>query len=389
MVEDAVGLTVLFVHGFLDDAATWDDVVADLNTPDLVTVRVDLAGMCGRPDAPGPYTVARYADDVTAAVDTTTGEVVLVGQSMGGPIVELTAVARRDRVAGLVLVTPVPLGGTNLPEEAVAPLAALGGHPDAQRQARLENSVAFPGEELDRLTRAGARVTLEATTEAVASWNAGHPLGAVPSHFHGPVLLVRGAQDTFAGEEMVASIAGRFTDATLAIVGQAGHWLHVEQPAALARLLDSFLAERIRGRAQANTTSGVLEQGWTTAFASKSADAFGDTFASDVALEASTLNWPVEGRENVKRVMAAASSIYESLTFVHETTNGLRTYLEWEATLPGGAPVDGVTVLTKNEKGHIVRVAIHHRPLQAVLAFSRELGERVGQALGQRGLIQH
>jgi alpha-beta hydrolase superfamily lysophospholipase len=71
---DAAGhCTVVFVHGFLDDSATWDEVVANLKTPDLDTVRLDLAGMAGRPDAPGPYTVTRYADQVTSALDTTGG----------------------------------------------------------------------------------------------------------------------------------------------------------------------------------------------------------------------------------------------------------------------------------------------------------------------------
>jgi ketosteroid isomerase-like protein len=50
----------------------------------------------------------------------------------------------------------------------------------------------------------------------------------------------------------------------------------------------------------------VTGQGWTTAFAAKTADAFGDTFAPDVVLEATAMNRPVEGRESVKQIMAAA-----------------------------------------------------------------------------------
>jgi len=37
----------------------------------------------------------------------------------------------------------------------------------------------------------------------------------------------------------------------------------------------------------------------------------------------------------------------------------------------------GVTVLTKDADGRIVRAAIHHRPLGAALRFSAELGERL------------
>jgi hypothetical protein len=315
--------------------------------------------------------------------------VVLVGQSMGGPIVELVALACPDRVAGLILVAPVPLGGTNFPAAAVAPLAALGGHPGAQRRARLENSVTLPDPELDRLTKAGAQITLEATTEAVASWNNGHSLGRHPSRFQGPVLIVRGAQDPIVDQEMAARSAERFTDTTGAVVDHAGHWLHIEQPAALATLIDAFLTEQMRAGKHTIDPSGVTGHGWTTAFAKKSAAAFGDTFAPDITLDATTITRPIQGRENVTQVMTAASSIYESLAFTHGATNGPRTYLEWEAKLPGGTPVAGVTVLTKNSAGQIVRVAIHHRPLQAALAFSRELGRHVGDALGQHDLFHH
>lgn len=86
---------------------------------------------------------------------------------------------------------------------------------------------------------------------------------------------------------------------------------------------------------------------------------------------------PVEGRDQVKKVMGAASAIYESLRFTRETVDGQRTYLEWEATAFGGLPIEGVTILTKNADGQTLRAAIHHRPLGAVLRFSAELRTRL------------
>jgi hypothetical protein len=63
--------------------------------------------------------------------------------------------------------------------------------------------------------------------------------------------------------------------------------------------------------------------------------------------------------------------------FTHEASNGLRTYVEWEATAFDGMALDGVTILTKNDDGRIVSARIHHRPLGAVLRFSSELRERL------------
>jgi hypothetical protein len=122
---------------------------------------------------------------------------------------------------------------------------------------------------------------------------------------------------------------------------------------------------------------GVHEQLWTDAFASKSAERFGAAFADAVVLEGSALRRPVEGREQVMRVMGAASGIYDSLLFTHQASSGPRTYLEWAATAFGGLDLSGVTVLTKDDSGQVVHAAIHHRPLGAALRFSAELQKRL------------
>jgi esterase len=54
-----------------------------------------------------------------------------------------------------------------------------------------------------------------------------------------PVLLV-GTEDTFTNTD---AIAPRFADVRQAHVAGAGHWPHVEQPAAAARILTDFIKE--------------------------------------------------------------------------------------------------------------------------------------------------
>jgi hypothetical protein len=140
--------------------------------------------------------------------------------------------------------------------------------------------------------------------------------------------------------------------------------------------LDEFLTQSISDGGDI-TAAEVRPQSWTDAFASKSAERFGRAFADDVVLEAANLTRPVEGREQVMRVMGTASEIYESLRFTHESSSGPRTYLEWEATAFGGLDLRGVTILTKDESGQVVHAAIHHRPLGAALRFSTELRKRL------------
>jgi hypothetical protein len=113
---------------------------------------------------------------------------------------------------------------------------------------------------------------------------------------------------------------------------------------------------------------------YKAAFAQKSASAFAAAFAEDVVLEAAAMYSPVSGRENVKRVMEAASKIYESLQFTDQAIEGHRQYLEWKARAFGDIGMS-FTVITRNEAGAIAHVAILHRPLGGALRFSAEIGQ--------------
>ncbi|MFL9933361.1 alpha/beta fold hydrolase [Paraburkholderia sp. RL18-103-BIB-C] len=364
---------LVFIHGFLDGADAWDDLVLRLGNRAAGALRVDLPGMGARADEPGPYSLDRFAADVTTQVRALARPVVLVGHSMGAQIAELVAQRLDERVRGLVLLTPVPLRGTGLPDDAMRTFHALGGDPAAQRELRRNLSVKLDDAQLERLGQLGDRVDAAAVGTFADLWNKGHPSGAETARFRGPVLIIGGSSDAFVTAELISSgVTPRFEAPTVASIERAGHWPHVEQPEAVARIVGSFLANV----EQASDTPDVpvAPQGWTRAFEQKSADAFSEAFAPNVVLEASVLAKPVVGIDQVKTVMTAASKIYEALSFTHEAHNDPRDYLEWEVQAFGGEQMRGITVLTKNAEGKIVHVAIHHRPLDGALKFSAELG---------------
>ena len=365
--------TFVFIHGFLDGSTAWDEVVAALGDRAADALRVDLPGMGKRAGEPGPHSLDRFAEGVATQVRALARPIVLVGQSMGAQIAELVAGQLDEQVRALVLLTPVPLAGTELPDEVMKTFHALGGNPGAQRELRRNFSTSLDEERLETLSRLGDGVEAASVGVFADMWNRGHALGAQHSRYKGPVLIVRGEADPFVTAEVISSaVAPRFDEPVIASVGNAGHWPHVEQPEAFARVLSEFLATVDRARSAA-----VDRQDWTRAFEQKSVTAFADAFAADIVLEASALAKPVIGAEQVTAVMAAASTIYEALAFTREATSGLRTYLEWEAQAFGGVKLSGITILTKNEQGKIVRAAIHHRPLGGLLKFSAELGRRV------------
>ncbi|MFF3559273.1 alpha/beta fold hydrolase [Streptomyces sp. NPDC002574] len=363
--------TLLLVHGFLDDSTVWDGLVKAVGNA-VSTVRLDLPGSGGRASGQreaDELSLTRFADEVASVVDAIDGPVIMVGQSMGTQVVELAAAARADRVAGIVLLTPVPLGGTRLPDEAIAPFRALGGNPQAERAVRRHLSPALDGEALDRLGRSAVLVPAVVVARYADLWNKGAEEAPQTSAYGGPVLIVRGAEDGFVTQEMIAgAIAPRFPGARVATVPGGGHWLHVEFPGVVADEIRAFLR---------TLDAGDTASGWRGGFSAQSASAFAERFTEDVVLEASVLVLPIAGRDLVAPALAAASAIYESLEFTAEATQDSTTYLQWRATAFGGLPISGVTVLEKNADGKIVHAAIHHRPLGAALRFSAELRARL------------
>ena len=116
---------------------------------------------------------------------------------------------------------------------------------------------------------------------------------------------------------------------------------------------------------------------WSALVRKNGTDDFRRAFAKDAVLEASVLNGPLVGVEQIGAFFAATSDgMYESLAFTGEVAGGDKTCLEWEGRAFGKA-VGGVTVITRDGDGLISSVHLHHRPLPVVVAFSKEIATRL------------
>jgi pimeloyl-ACP methyl ester carboxylesterase len=384
---------VAFVHGFLDAASVWETVQADLGAAGISTRALGLPGMGGIPSDSASISLDSYADAVGSVVKTLGGPVSLVGHSMGAQVAELVAVRYAGLVEGLVLVAPVPLAGVRAPAEIVAPFKAVAGDFAAQRELRRSLSYEMQPADLDRLAQLGMGVAPDVVSKLVDVWNSGHPDGETASRYAGRVLLIRGASDPFADAMMIGQVARRFSRADLATVDCAGHWPHVERPSAVANFILEYLEvlqKQPSGGAVTKEDSSAHD--WTDAFAQRTTEGFADAFAENVVLEATTLIKPVQGRENVQQVMAAASKVYKSLEFTKAVSAGDKQFLEWVAEAHAGVKFRGITVLTRDAAGSIVHAAIHHRPMRAAMFFSELLGKnlrgviRPGHFLRERGV---
>ena len=91
-------------HGITANGLSWGRV-AELLDGRVTLLAPDLRGRAGSRAAPGPYGIARHADDLAAILEELgVPEAVLVGHSMGGYVAAMTAVRHPWRATGVVLV---------------------------------------------------------------------------------------------------------------------------------------------------------------------------------------------------------------------------------------------------------------------------------------------
>jgi len=102
---------VIFLGGFMSDMTGTKATALEQSCRDAgrAFVRFDYLGHGQSSGAFADGTIGRWRDDALAVLDEITeGPQILVGSSMGGWIMFLTALARPDRVAGLIGVAPAP-----------------------------------------------------------------------------------------------------------------------------------------------------------------------------------------------------------------------------------------------------------------------------------------
>jgi 2-succinyl-6-hydroxy-2,4-cyclohexadiene-1-carboxylate synthase len=239
---DGHGPRVVLVHGFAQNRRCWGPVAADLAT-DHEVCRLDAPGH-GRSSAlhAGLRTGARLIADQG-------GEATYLGYSMGGRFVLHLALALPELVRGLVVIgaaggidDPAARADRQAVDEAMAerieaegveafvtawlaqPLFA--GLPASARfvEERAENTVVGLAESL-RQAGTGAQDPL---------WGRLHRLAM-------PVLVLAGADDAKFSAEAARLGEAIGDNAEVALVPDAGHAAHLEQPDAFLALLRDWL----------------------------------------------------------------------------------------------------------------------------------------------------
>jgi len=116
---------LVFVHGWMCDSGYWQDQIAYFKSKYRV-VAVDLAGHGQSSLAREDYSIEKFAGDVAAVVNhLQLDKVILVGHSLGGPVVMETATVLSAKTIGVVAVDSFATGyqwpDKNKIPEVVAP----------------------------------------------------------------------------------------------------------------------------------------------------------------------------------------------------------------------------------------------------------------------------
>lgn len=235
----AGGIPVVFVHSFAGNISHWAAQLEHLR-PERRAIAFDLRGHGGSPVAAAreKYTVRMLARDIDQVVGSLKLQrFILVGHSMGAAVATAYAGANPDNVAGLLLVDPAPKPGAIPAEQVTQIVSALEADPVPTIEQYWKSSL-FAGssrETQDRLLqdlRTLTRPVMVDLTKDVFRYDAAVDLARYP----GPKLTV-----VTPLNDAPMSLHNAVPDVAHVMVTGTGHWIQLDDPEEMNRILDDFL----------------------------------------------------------------------------------------------------------------------------------------------------
>jgi pimeloyl-ACP methyl ester carboxylesterase len=236
------GIPLLFLHGWNGARALWFPVMEILAGRHR-TIAPDLRGFGASNQAPGPYRVETFADDLSALIaELDLDPLVVIGHSMGAAVAQRFAIDRPDAVEGLVLISPVPAGGVTFPPKLDAFFRSIPGNPEIAAVWLGKLTHREPSREIRALMRAAAAAApANVALESYESWT-GLNFENEAATIATPTLAIAPAEDRpmtpdFVRERVVDLIEG----SRLEIVEHTSHYVPLEDPERIARSIERFV----------------------------------------------------------------------------------------------------------------------------------------------------
>jgi pimeloyl-ACP methyl ester carboxylesterase len=252
----------ILLHGFGASLYSWREVMQPFTLLGRVIAFDRPAfGLTSRPltgswSGESPYSPEAQVSLLFALMETLGVEkAILVGNSAGGTIAMQAALEHPERVSGLILIDAAVYAGGGSPTWLLPLLDTpqfnhLGPLLARQLQARGDDFVRTAWHDPSRVNGEileGYRKPLRANHWDVALWEltkASHPLGlpARLGELKMPILVVTGDDDRIVPTAQSLRLAGEIPTAKLAVIKEAGHVPHEENPAEFMQVVQGFMA---------------------------------------------------------------------------------------------------------------------------------------------------
>ena len=241
------GSPVLLLHGLAGRAAEWRNTASWLTTTHHVFA-LDQRGHGMSDRAPDDFSRDAYVSDVIRVMESLAlGPAILIGQSMGGLNAFLAAARRPELVRALIVAEASPaesprvqqgvqdwLSSWPLPFPTLADARVFFGGETLYAQTWLEvleehADGYWPQFDQTTMVRSMADVALR---DYWQEWE----------QVRCPTLIVGGA-DSFLSQDLLREMATRVPLGTYRQIAQAGHDVHLDQPAEWRAVVTAFLQE--------------------------------------------------------------------------------------------------------------------------------------------------
>jgi pimeloyl-ACP methyl ester carboxylesterase len=247
VVGEAVGRTVLLIHGLGWDHSVWRFQVDPVVARGWRVVAPDLRGM-GATDKPaGQWSIDDYVADLVALLDRLDiTRVVLAGFSLGGTIAAAFAIAHPDRAAGLFMAA----ASVSSSAEGRAGTEAM------LKRASTLGPTAFAEEQARAIWHPGWAAAHPREVAEFIAWRAAMDQPALHRAFRSsygvdlrdglkglriPARIVAADADPFVAVDTLRRTAELILGADLVVIPDAGHMVPIERPEAFTTALTGFL----------------------------------------------------------------------------------------------------------------------------------------------------
>jgi pimeloyl-ACP methyl ester carboxylesterase len=237
------GPAVVLVHSLAGTAQQWSEQLRHLRQTRRA-IAFDFRGH-GRSDAPrtSDYTLAGMAADIAAIVDSLgLDRFVLIGHSMGGGAALVYAGIHPERVRGLILIDPIGDGKQIPAAEADGFLTSIESDYHNASQAYW-SSIAGPDAVIRERLLSDLKSTPKETVVRVLREVMKFDPDPALARYTGPKLSI-----VTPHNDMAFSLHRLGQGFPHQVVEGTGHWIQLDKPGLVNRLLDEFLTKSVSGK---------------------------------------------------------------------------------------------------------------------------------------------